>query len=263
MTSDAPILFTREGAVAHVRFNRALRLNAISQELADALRDACHQIAADPTVRAVLLSGEGRGFMAGGDISAFHAAGDDAPAVVAAIIAAVHDAVKVLTSLPAPVVAAVHGPVAGAGISMMLAADVIIAAEGTRFVLAYPRIGASPDGGATWALPRVLGLRRALGFALLGEEFDTRIALDIGLINKEVPAILLFEQAKEFAHRLAAGPTNAYARTKALLRASLDRDLSTQLDAERDAFVAGAATADFREGVGAFLEKRPAKFTGR
>lgn len=263
MTDDSPVLFTREGAVAHLRFNRKLVLNAISQELADALRDACRAIAADPSIRAVLLSGEGRGFMAGGDISAFHAAGENAPAVVDAIISAVHDAVRTLTSLPAPVIAAVHGPVAGAGISMMLAADIIIAAEETRFVLAYPRIGASPDGGATWALPRVLGLRRALGFALLGEEFDTKTALEIGLINRVVPAVLLLEQAKEIAHRLAAGPTLAFGRTKALLRASLDADVSTQLEAERAAFVAGAATADFREGVAAFLEKRPARFEGR
>lgn len=263
MTDDSPVLVTREGAVAHLRFNRALRLNAISQELADALRDACHAIATDLSIRAVLLSGEGRGFMAGGDISAFHAAGENAPAVVDAIISSVHDAVRTLTGLPAPVIAAVHGPVAGAGISMMLAADIIIAAEETRFVLAYPRIGASPDGGATWALPRVLGLRRALGFALLGEEFDVKTALEIGLINRVVPAVLLLEQAKEIAHRLAAGPTLAFGRAKALLRASLDHDLPTQLEAERTAFVAGAATADFREGVAAFLEKRPARFEGR
>jgi len=263
MTDDTPVLLHRDGAVAHLRFNRPLRLNAISQDLADSLATACRRIAADPSVRAVLLSGEGRGFMAGGDISAFHAAGANAPAVVDAIICAVHESVKILTSLPAPVIAAVHGPVAGAGISMMLAADIIVAAEESRFVLAYPRIGASPDGGATWALPRVLGLRRALGFALLGEEFDTQAALDLGLINKVVPVILLLDQAKELAHRLATGPTQAYGRTKRLFRASLDNDLAAQLAAERTAFVAGAATADFHEGVAAFLQKRPAKFTGQ
>jgi len=261
-TDDSPVKLERDGLVAHLRFNRPLRLNAISQELADALADACGRIAAEGTARAVLLSGEGRGFMAGGDISAFHAAGGNAPAVVDAIIAKVHAAVRILTSLPVPVVAAVHGPVAGAGLSMMLAADVIIAAEESRFVLAYPRIGASPDGGATWALPRVLGLRRALGFALLGEELTTDEALALGLINKVVPAVLLMDQGKELAHRLANGPTLAFGRTKALLRASLDRDLPDQLEAERAAFIAGAGTRDFHEGVAAFLEKRPARFMG-
>ena len=263
MTDDAPVLFTREGAVAHLRFNRKLVLNAISQELADRLLEDCRKIATDPTIRAVLMSGEGRGFMAGGDISAFHAAGENAPAVVADIIESVHAAVRLLTGLPIPVVAAVHGPVAGAGISMMLAADIIVAAEETRFVLAYSSIGASPDGGATWALPRVLGLRRAMGFALLGEDLNTTMALEIGLINKVVPRPVLIHQAMEIAHRLAAGPTLAYGRTKELLRGSLDRELAEQLEAERTAFVASAGTADFREGVTAFLEKRPAKFEGR
>ena len=262
MTQDAPVLFTREGAVASLRFNRPLVLNAISQDLADALLAACHTIAADLSVRAVLLSGEGRAFMAGGDISAFHAAGERAPQIVGKIVAAVHESVKILTSLRAPVIAAVHGPVAGAGLSMMLAADLIIAAEESRFLLAYGRIGASPDGGATWALPRMLGLRRALSFSLLGEEIGTRAALELGLVNQVVPAVLLMEQAREMAHRLAVGPTLAFGRTKALLRASFDRDLDAQLQAEREAFVAGAATADFREGVAAFLEKRLPRFSG-
>lgn len=262
MRSEEPVILDREGLVAHLRFNRPLVLNAISQDLADALADACARIAADGRARAVLLSGEGRSFMAGGDISAFHAAGENAPAVVDAIIGKVHEAVRVLTSLPVPVIAAVHGPVAGVGLSMMLAADVILAAEETRFVLAYPRIGASPDGGATWALPRVLGLRRALGFALLGEEMDAPAALAAGLINKVYPAVLLMEQARELAHKLANGPTLAFGRTKALLRQSPDHDLAAQLEAERAAFVAGAGTEDFLEGVTAFLEKRPARFNG-
>ncbi len=263
MTDASPVLFTRAGAVAHLRFNRPARLNAIGQEMAAALLAACQQIAADPSLRAVLLSGEGRGFMAGGDISAFHAAGENAPAVVDALITVLHQAVRILTSLPAPVIAAVHGPVAGAGISMMLGADIIIAAEDARFVLAYPRIGASPDGGSTWALPRVLGLRRALGFALLGEDLDTATALQIGLINQAVPAAALLEHAMAVATRLAAGPTLAYGRTKSLLRTSLDHDLPSHLEAERAAFVAGAATADFREGVGAFMGKRAARFSGQ
>jgi len=262
MTIDAPVLFTREGAVASLRFNRPLVLNAISQEMADALRDACQAIAADPSVRAVLLSGEGKGFMAGGDISAFHAAGERAPEIVGGIIAAVHESVGILTSLRAPVIAAVHGAVAGAGLSMMLAADLILAAEESRFLLAYPRIGANPDGGATWALPRVLGLRRALSFALLGEEMDARTALELGLVSKVVPPVLLMEQARELARRLAVGPTLALGRTKALLRAAFGRDLEAQLRAEGEAFVASAATADFREGVTAFLEKRLPRFSG-
>jgi len=261
-TTDSPVRLSREGGLMNLRFMRPLTLNAINQDLADALRAACHDLAANKDMRAVLISGEGRGFMAGGDISAFHAAGDNAPAVVDAIIEALHDAVQTLTSMPVPVVAAVHGPVAGAGISMMLAADIIIAAEESRFILAYPRIGTSPDGGATWSLPRAIGLRRALGFTLLGDELDANTALELGLVNRVVPNLLLMEVAREIAQRLAIGPTQAFARAKALLRASFDRDLTQQLAAERDAFVACAGTQDFREGVAAFLQKRTARFTG-
>jgi len=260
--TEGPVRVTREGGLMNLRFMRPLTLNAINQDLADSLRDACHALAENKDMRALLISGEGRSFMAGGDLSSFHAAGDNAPAVVDAIIEALHDAVQTLVSMPVPVVAAVHGPVAGAGISMMLAADIIIAAEEARFILAYPRIGTSPDGGATWSLPRAIGLRRALGFALLGDEIDANTALEIGLVNRVVPQLVLADVSREIAQRLAIGPTQALGRTKALLRVSLDRDLTQQLAAERDSFVSCAGTEDFREGVAAFLQKRTAKFIG-
>jgi 2-(1,2-epoxy-1,2-dihydrophenyl)acetyl-CoA isomerase len=260
----APILTEREAGIVRLRFNRPAALNALDQAMADAFHEAAKGLAADPSVRCVVLSGEGRAFMAGGDIRLFRAAGADAPAVVGRLIGSLHAALCLLAALPAPVIAAVHGPVAGAGMSVAMAADLAVAAEeDTRFVLAYLRLGISPDGGGTWALPRLVGLRRAMGIALLEEELDARAALDLGLVNRVVPGARLEAETMALARRLAAGPAQAIARTKALLRASLGRDLAAQLDAERDAFLAGTATADFAEGVAAFLGRRAPSFTGR
>jgi 2-(1,2-epoxy-1,2-dihydrophenyl)acetyl-CoA isomerase len=261
-----PVLLDRDDAsgIARIRFNRPAVLNALDQAMAEALHAAVAGLAADPAVRCVVLSGEGRGFMAGGDISLFRAAGAGAPAAVARLIEPLHAALRLLAAMPAPVIASQHGPVAGAGMSIALAADLAIAAEDVRFVLGYLRLGASPDGGGSWSLPRLVGLRRAMGIALLDEPIDSRAALDLGLVNRVVPAAALEAETLALARRLAAGPTAAFGRTKALLRAAASgRGLDAQLDAERDAFVTGAATADFAEGVAAFLERRAPAFTGR
>ncbi|MBW8270426.1 enoyl-CoA hydratase/isomerase family protein [Caldovatus aquaticus] len=262
--AGSPVLTSREqGGIVRIRLNRPAVLNALDQAMVEALHAAVGALAGDPSVRCVVLSGEGRGFMAGGDIGLFRAAGREAPAVIGRLIEPFHAALRLLAALPAPVIASLHGPVAGGGMSLALATDLAIAAEDTRFALAYLRLGVSPDGGGTWALPRLVGLRRAMGIALLGEELDARAALDLGLVNRVVPNERLEAETMAIARRLAAGPAQAIARTKALLRASLGRDLAAQLDAERDAFLACAGTADFAEGVAAFLERRAPSFTGR
>lgn len=259
MNDNRPLILRREGAIAHLRFNRPQSLNAIDSATAKALLAASEELARDPAVRAVVLSGEGRGFMAGGDLTQMKA---DPQSIPTQLIDPLHAALRNLASLDAPVIASVHGVVAGAGVSMMLAADLAIAAEGTRFVLAYLNIGASCDGGASFALPRVVGLRKALEIALLNESFDAAEALRLSLVNRVVPAAELEAETTRLANRLASGPTRAIGRMRRLMRRSFASDFAAQLDAEKEAFTASTTTRDFAEGVRAFLEKRAARFEG-
>lgn len=258
----APVLFSVADGIARIRFNRPAVLNAIDEPTILAFKDAVDRTAKNQAVRAVVLSGEGRAFLAGGDVARFHAAGKDAPKVVAAIIEPFHHAIVTLASLHAPVIASVQGAVAGAGFSVMLAADLAIAADDARFTMAYARIGTTPDGSGTFSLPRIVGLRKALEMALLSDVIDAPEALRLGLVNKVVPALDLAAETDALARRLAAGPTVAYGRIKHLMRASFSHTLSEQLQAERDAFVASAGTRDFAEGVAAFVEKRSPSFEG-
>ncbi len=255
-----PLLVDHDGGLVHLRLNRPGVLNALNQPMADALLAACRAIEADTAVRAVLITGEGRAFMAGGDITLFK--GADATRAIDTLMRALHEAILLLARLKVPVVSLAHGMVAGAGVSFALAADVVLASDDAKFLLAYSKLGANPDGGSTYQLPRAIGLRRALGFALLEETMDAATAEGSGLVNRVLPAASAREDAMAIAQCLAAGPTAAFARTKSLLRGSLDRDLPTQLDNERAEFLAGTFTADFAEGVDAFLGKRKPGFTG-
>jgi 2-(1,2-epoxy-1,2-dihydrophenyl)acetyl-CoA isomerase len=198
--------------------------------------------------------------MAGGDITIFQ--GDNATRDIDVLMRALHDAIIILARLKIPVVSLAHGMVAGAGVSFALAADVVRASDDAKFRLAYSKLGANPDGGSTYQLPRAIGLRRALGFALLEETIDAPTAERWGLVNRLLPAATAREDALAIARRLAAGPTLAFGKTKALLRNSLDRDLAGQLDNERAEFLSGTFSADFQEGVAAFLGKRKAAFKG-
>lgn len=247
------------GGVAHIRFNRPQALNAIDRGMAKAFRQACADIAADTSVRAVHISGEGRAFMAGGDLVEMLAAPEQA---AHELISGMHAGIRLLAAMNAPVVCAVHGAVAGGGLGLMLACDLVVAAEGTRFGVAYPLIGASCDCSTSWGLPRAVGLRKATELALLGDTFDAEEALRLGLVNRVVPKEQLGADVDALIERLVHGPTQALGRLKKLLRSALDHDLDVHLDAEAAGFLACAATADFREGVGAFLDKRPPRFQG-
>lgn len=257
--APAGVWHWREGAVAHLRFDRPQALNAIDRAMAGAFRRACEDIAADRSVRVVHLGAEGRAFMAGGDIAAMR---EDPVGAPRELIAGMHAGIRLLAAMDAPVVAQVHGAVAGGGLGLVLACDLVVAAEGTRFAVAYPHIGASCDCSTSWGLPRVVGLRKSLELALLGDTIDAGEALRLGLVNRVVPQDRLAAETDAIVQRLAQGPTLALGRLKRLLRSSLDHDLGTHLDAEAAGFLDCAGTADFREGVGAFLDKRPARFTG-
>jgi 2-(1,2-epoxy-1,2-dihydrophenyl)acetyl-CoA isomerase len=256
------ILVSDEGAVRTLTLNRPARMNALNGEMADAFLAAAQAAAGDDSVRCVVLRGAGKGFFAGGDVADFAAHGDDVGAFAGQLIDRYHPTIETLRGMDKPVLAALHGPVAGAGLSLAMSADLAIAREGTVFSLAYTAIGASPDGGSTYFLPRIVGQRRALEIALLSDRFDADQALAWGLINRIVPGGEFDEAVQALAARLAAGPTHAYGRVKALLEQSLNSDLSRQLAAERAAFVQGAATHDFREGIAAFTEKRKPHFKG-
>ena len=259
-TTPPPLLLERHGAIATLRFNRPGALNAIDVPMATALRDAVRSLAQDDSVRCVVLCGAGKGFMAGGDLATLRT---DPVQGAKDLLAPLDEAVALLAQLNAPVIAQVHGAAAGAGLSLMLMCDFVLAAEGTKFNLAYINLGTSCDVGASWALPRLVGLRHALEIALLGETFGTDDALRLGLINRVLPAAELDAAAHAFAQRIAAGPTLAYGHMRRLMRGSFDHDLATQLQAEAQAFDACARSADLREGIEAFFAKRPAIFQGR
>ena len=258
--SASPLEVTREGAVVTLRFARPDALNAIDVPMAEALLAAVRAIAADASVRAVVLCGAGRGFMAGGDLATLRA---DPVRGAAALLGPLNATVQVLATLNAPVIAKVHGVAAGAGLSLMLQADFVIAAEGTRFNLAYINLGTSCDVGASWALPRLVGLRNALEISLMGDTLTAPDALRLGLVNRVVPAEHLDTAAAALIDRVAHGPTLAYGAMKRLMRASFDRDLDTQLAAETTAFAGCAATEDMRAGIEAFYARKPAVFEGR
>ena len=260
---ENPLLVEQRESVAYLTMNRPAVLNALDQGMVEALLAAARQVSEDPEIRAVVLRGAGRAFMAGGDIGSFQRALPDAPAVIGKLIGPFHEALQILGAMPKPLITSVHGAVAGAGVSMMLAGDLTIAADNTQISLAYTRLGTSADGGASWSLPRVVGLRKAMEIALLNEAIEAEEALRLSLVNKVVPSADLDEATAKLAEKLAAGPIFALGAMKRLLRTSLDNNFATQLEAEAESFKACAGTADFAEGVEAFMAKRPARFSGR
>lgn len=259
MTDTSPLIVTRQGAIATLVFNRPAALNALDLPMAQALLAAVQAIAADPGVRAVVLKGAGRAFIAGGDLATLQAN----PAQGARdLLAPLNATLQLLQQIDAPVIAQVHGAAAGGGLSLMLMCDFVLAAEGTKFNLAYINLGTSCDVGGSWALPRLVGLRHALEIALLGDNFSTDDALRLGLVNRVLPAAELDSATHALAERLARGPTKAYGQMRRLLRTSFDRDLPAQLAAEAQAFDTCAHTQDLREGIEAFFAKRKPQFIG-
>jgi len=248
---------------AHYRLitlNRPERLNALTVEMAEALSAALDAAAADESCRALLITGAGRAFCAGQDLTAIVGI---APAEIGHLLDHYNPLIGKLRALPMPVVCAVNGVAAGAGANFALACDIVLAGQGASFVQAFARIGLIPDCGGTWFLPRLVGMARARALAMLAEPLPAATAAQWGLIWQVVADDRLMAEGHKLAARLAAGATLGLGLTKRALDAAEANDLEHQLELERDLQEEAGASPDHAEGVRAFLEKRPPVFTGR
>jgi 2-(1,2-epoxy-1,2-dihydrophenyl)acetyl-CoA isomerase len=250
-------------AVATVCLNRPADRNAIDMRMAEETLEVARRIAADNAIRAVLICGNGPALSVGGDIDYFSSgAADQFGALLARMTTPFHEAFRVLSRIDVPIVTAAHGAVAGGGLGYVYAADLVIAAEGTKFVTAFAALGLSGDGGGTWHLPRLIGGRRAAEAYLRNRPIEATEALQWGLINEIVPAEELRDRAEAVAWELANGPTRGFARMRGLLRDTWRNDLSTQLQAEIEALRHTGDTADAARAINDFAEKRRPEFTG-
>jgi 2-(1,2-epoxy-1,2-dihydrophenyl)acetyl-CoA isomerase len=262
-SDESTVVWEREGAVGRITLNRPESLNAWTTAFGRELLHAVSEEAADPAVRAVLVTGAGRGFSSGADLRAgFEPADDGMPDVRSELDDVYHPVIVAVRQLEKPVVAAVNGPAVGIGASLALACDLVLAAESAFFQLAFVNIGLMPDGGSTALLPAAIGKARALELSLLAERLSPARALEWGLINAVHPDDSLLGEAGTLAERLAAGPTRAYAGAKRALNRTLFGDLEGQLRLEAELQHELARSRDFAEGVTAFAEKRPPAFEG-
>jgi 2-(1,2-epoxy-1,2-dihydrophenyl)acetyl-CoA isomerase len=262
--NESTVLWEVVEGVGRMTLNRPDSLNAWTPELGGAIRDIVFGPAADDSVRALVITGAGRGFSSGADLKAgFDEHPDDGrPDVRKELHEVYHPAIAGLRRLPKPVVTAVNGPAVGIGCSLALAGDLVLAAESAFFGLAFVNIGLMPDGGSTLFVPAAVGKARAFQMALLGERVQAEQALEWGLVNWVYPDDRLIDEAEALAARLAKGPTRSYAGSKRALNQMIYPNLDAQLDLEADIQHELARTDDFLEGVGAFVEKREPAFSG-
>src|SRR3954452_20501513 len=256
------IQYEVQAQVARITLNRPDAANAIDLTMGRELMQAAIRASEDRGVRAVLLTGAGRMFCAGGDLKTFAAQGDALGAHVKELAGMLHLAISRLVRMDAPFVVAVNGAAGGGGMSFVLAADLVLAGESAKFTMAYTRAGLSPDGGSTYFLPRIVGARRALELALTNRVLTAREAADWGIVTKVVPDAELATEADALAHQLAAGATRAYGAAKRLLHHSFAESPETQMELESQAIADAARTRDAREGIAAFIAKRKPDFSG-
>ena len=260
----ASILVSRDAGILTVTLNRPDKLNAFNPEMHQLLRDALEVARDEAGVRAVLLTGSGRGFCAGQDLSERNLSADAAPIDLSVSLGSNYNPlVRRLRALPKPVVCAVNGVAAGAGANIALACDIVLAARSASFVQSFARLGLVPDSGGTYFLPRLVGSARAMGLALLGERLSAEEAERWGLIWRALDDERLIEEATRIAQALAAGPTRGYGLIKKALYASAGNSLDSQLDLERDLQREAGFSEDYREGVAAFLQKRKPAYKGK
>jgi 2-(1,2-epoxy-1,2-dihydrophenyl)acetyl-CoA isomerase len=257
------VLYEKHEAVANIALHRPKRLNAFDGTMHEELRQVLDDAAQDEEVRCIVVRGEGRGFSAGADLAQIVSEADGDPDLGAYLRDTYSRLVKRMVGIEKPIIAALHGPVYGAGVGLALACDLRVAAENTKFSVAFIKIGLMPDAGVTFLLPRVVGLGRAMEMSMLGDAVDAEEAHRIGLVNKVVADDSLSEEAHKVAERLAAMPTAALGRMKASLYASFETDLESALEREAEGQTFCGYTQDHKEGVTAFFEKREARFVGQ
>ena len=264
MTETEPLLTQLAGGVLEITLNRPDRLNAFNESMHALLRAAIQRAHDDDAVRAVLITGAGRGFCAGQDLGDRDPRKMDGPPDLGHTLDSFYNpTLRLIRSLEKPVIAAVNGVAAGAGANMALACDIVLAARSARFIQAFSKIGLTPDAGGSWSLSRLLGEARAKGLALTAEPLGAEQAEAWGLIWKAVDDDQLMPQARALAAKLAAGPTRGLGLTKVSIQSAATRSFDAQLDVERDLQRTAGRTADYAEGVAAFLDKRAARFQGR
>ena len=252
----------RRGPLAVITLERPEVGNALDEAMIDSLAAAAADVGRASDVRAVLLRASGPHFCVGGDIKRFGAHLDALPAFLLGVADTFHAAIADLAALDVPVVAAVQGSAAGGGLSLACVADIVVAARSSRFVVAYTAIGLSPDGGASWILPRVLGPKPALELMLTNRPLGADEAAAYGIVDRIVDDRALASEAESLAAGLAEGPTGAFAACKRLVRSSAANDLRVQLELERAAIARRGATTDGREGIASFVDKRAPRFEG-
>ncbi|HKU93651.1 MAG TPA: enoyl-CoA hydratase-related protein [Vineibacter sp.] len=262
------LLVERDGPLATLTLNRPTRLNAMSSVMAHELPTAMNQLLDDDAVRAILLTGAGRGFCAGADLKDMHARNQDAATAPRAkggdnLRKTVNPMLLRMATAPKPIITAVNGPAAGFGCGLALAGDIVLAARSANFLQAFVRLGVVPDGGSSWLLPRLIGRSRSSAMMLLGEKIPAETAAQWGLVHQVLDDAALMPAARALAIKMANGPTLAYAAIKRMIQASTTNDFATQLAFEAQNQDAAFETADFQEGVAAFNEGRDAKFKGR
>jgi 2-(1,2-epoxy-1,2-dihydrophenyl)acetyl-CoA isomerase len=264
--SEHQVLLEQKNSIATITLNRPAALNALTMKMLDGLIASTSRCENDREIRCVVIRGSGGHFMAGGDIKEFHKTLQEARETYIQSreqqVIKANQLVYNLRRMPKPVLASIAGAAAGYGLSLALACDLAIAADDAVFTTAYQHIGLSPDGGATYFLPRIVGERKAMEMALLGEQFNAQKALELGLVNRVVKAADLEAETQKLARDLARGPTIALGLTKRLIRGSLDSSWDQQLHREAESFAIAAATGDHVEGVAAFVGKRKPTFTG-
>jgi 2-(1,2-epoxy-1,2-dihydrophenyl)acetyl-CoA isomerase len=264
MAEYETLVFEIKNGVAHITFNRPDAANGINLELARDFSSAIRKCNEDSGVRALLLSGNGKLFCAGGDLKAFAAQDpSELPTYLREVTRFLHGAISAFAHMNSPVIAAVHGSAAGAGFSLACASDFVFAAESAKFTMAYTKAGLTPDGSATYFLPRIVGFRRTLELAITNPILTADQARDLAIVTRVVPDNELLAQATAFAEQLAAGPTLAYGGVKRLLLDSTANPLDTQMAHETDWITQMARTRDGREGISAFVGKRAPSFEGK
>jgi 2-(1,2-epoxy-1,2-dihydrophenyl)acetyl-CoA isomerase len=258
------LLVDKSDGIATITLNRPERLNALSADLMVELLQALTEVEADADIRCLLLTGAGRGFCSGADLASGDLMQDGGPPDLGkALHTNYHPVIRKLATYRMPIVCAVNGPAAGAGMSLALTGDVVIAAKSASFLQAFANIGLVPDAGSTYFLPRLVGSARALGLTMLGEPLPAETAAAWGLVWKCVDDAALLDEARKVAKKFASGPTVGLGQIRKLIRQSAGNGLDAQLEAEREAQVVAGRSRDFIEGVMAFLQKRPARFSGK